>query len=48
MTECPCENCEERKLYAAQLDLHFYGADCPYDCPEYAEWKKRQEVEQDD
>lgn len=28
-----CQNCPIRKAYARQYDIHFYGADCPFNCP---------------
>lgn len=48
MTECPCEKCDTRKTIAYLTDCHFYGADCPYECKEYEEWKKWQEVTGDE
>lgn len=33
--ESPCNNCPEKQLYARIFDIHFSGADCPYECEEY-------------
>ena len=40
MTDCPCDICITRQYYARAFDMHFYGADCPYDCELYEEWKR--------
>jgi len=40
----PCENCETRKVYAIRFDAHWHdGADCPFECPQWDEWKARAE-----
>ena len=36
----PCDKCKIRKWYAKRMDIHFWGADCPYECEEYEKWKK--------
>jgi hypothetical protein len=28
-----CKDCPTRKYYARCFDIHFYGADCPIECP---------------
>lgn len=33
--ESPCNNCPEKQLYARMFDIHFSGADCPYECEKY-------------
>lgn len=33
--ESPCNNCPEKQLYARMFDMHFSGADCPYECEKY-------------
>ena len=39
---CPCNGCEVKKYFARAWDLHWHdGDDCPYECPEYDEWKER-------
>ena len=36
----PCECCPIRKFYARVFDMHFYGADCFYECGDYKKWKE--------
>lgn len=38
--ESPCNNCPEKQLYARMFDMHFSGADCPYECEEYERYLK--------
>lgn len=40
---CPCINCHTRKYFAKVYDIHFFGDDCFYVCPEYDKWKAEQE-----
>ncbi len=42
MTDYPCDTCNTRQYYARAFDIHFCGADCPYECELYDEWKKEQ------
>lgn len=40
MKDCPCKDCEVRKYFARAFDMHWHdGADCPYECPYYDEWR---------
>ena len=41
----PCDNCPDRQLYARMFDMHFGGADCPYECEEYERYLKDQAKE---
>ena len=37
----PCRDCEARKAYARDFDMHFSGDDCPYQCDTWDEYKKK-------
>lgn len=38
----PCENCKYKKSFARAWDLHWHdGEDCPIECPQWDEWKAR-------
>ena len=40
---CPCSGCEIRKAYAIRFDAHWHdGVDCPFECPQWDEWKVRE------
>lgn len=45
MTDCPCDTCITRQYYARAFDMHFYGADCPYECELYDEWKSKERAD---
>ena len=36
----PCNDCLYRAMYARIFDMHFCGADCPYECNEYERYLK--------
>ena len=39
---CPCTNCKYKKSFARAWDLHWHdGEDCPLECPQWDEWKAR-------
>ena len=43
--ESPCNNCPEKQLYARIFDIHFSGADCPYECEEYERYLRSSKEE---
>lgn len=38
---CPCKDCIVRGRFAIDLDMHFWGDDCPYKCDAYDNWNRR-------
>ena len=43
--ESPCNNCPEKQFYARMFDMHFSGADCPYECEKYEQYLKSSKEE---